>query len=150
MIDAVLLHQPQAVFQGSVGCRANKLTRHNLGNAHPCRAFVFSGDFVGNIALRNHAQKNALFIADSHRTNLALAQVTRSVVNRGFLGNEINFATRSNQVRYLHRALPSLIPHASTGAALPSLTPSPRYCKMKLKNKVTSSAIPNGKRDRPK
>src|ERR1700722_3169309 len=123
MIDAVLLHQPQAVFQGSVGRGADELTRHDLRNVHPCRALVFSGDFVGNIALRNHAEKNTLFIADSYRTNLALAKITRGVVNSGFLGNEINFATRSNQVRYFHRSLRPLIPHACVGAALPSLTP---------------------------
>src|ERR1700722_6734091 len=145
MIDAVLLHQPQAVFQGSVGGGADELTRHNLGDAHPCRALVFSGDFVGNIALRNHTEKNSLFIADAYRTDLALAKITRRVVNCGFLGNKINFATSSNQVRYFHRALRSLIPHASRGAALPSLTPRPRYCKMKLKIQVTLSAIPNEK-----
>lgn len=46
MIDTILLHKAEAIFQRRIGRGRNELTRHDLGNSHPGGTFIFRRDFV--------------------------------------------------------------------------------------------------------
>src|SRR5271155_295993 len=105
MIDAVLFHQPQTIFERGVRRGAHQLPRHDFRNAHPGGTLIFRGDFVGDVALRYHSQEYAVLVTHADGAHLFVAQIASRVMDRGFFGDEIDIAAGSDQVRNFHGIL---------------------------------------------
>src|SRR6266567_2308996 len=66
MEDGVLLHQTQAFLHRHFWRYGHEIARHNVRSLHPGRALVLRRNFIGNIAMRDHAYYFSACIHDPH------------------------------------------------------------------------------------
>ena len=102
MIDAVLIHQAEAVLDCRFGRNADEIARHDVRDFHPGGALVLCGDLVGDVALRNDAEQLSIRAPDADRAQLFFPKVLGSLMNTCVFDDGEDMLAGTNQLRDLH------------------------------------------------